>query len=408
MNSRLRILWLKSGPLHPLDTGGKIRTHSVLRELKKRHEITFLALASTLGETTKAAADEYSHRQIWIPWTEARKATVEFFGGLIRNLFSNEPYVIQKYFSREMARKIQELDASGQFDLIICDFLTPAVNIFARNSAVKTPILLFQHNVESLIWKRLYENASNVVTRAYLKIQWNRMKKFERVTAGRCDGVIGVSENDCRILQQEFGLKNVLGSIPTGVDCAYFDFSTGVRKPHSLVFLGSMDWMPNVDAVCYFAKEIFPAIKRQFADATFTIVGRNPTPRVKVLENRQDGIFVPGTVPDVRPYLAEAEVMIVPLRIGGGTRIKIFEGMATGIPIVSSVIGAEGLPVCHQENILLAETPAAFVKAICELFNRAELRKQIGKSGRDLVSGRFSLGSAANVFEEYCLETHRR
>lgn len=410
MKPRLRILWLKSGPLHPLDTGGKIRTYNMMRELKKKHDITFLALCLPgANETTKTAAEEFSHHQIWIPWKEARKRSAGFFFELGGNfLFSQEPYVIQKYLSWGMADKIRELDSSNQFDLIICDFLTPAINLFARNHVPKTPTLLFQHNVESLIWKRLFENATGILKRVYLKGQWKRMEMFERKTCKLCNVVIGVSEDDCHILKTQFGLNNVLGSVPTGVDCFFFQPSAKAVKPHSLVFLGSMDWMPNVDAVLYFAGNIFPAIKERFTDATFTIVGRNPTQQVKDLERSHNGISVTGTVADVRPHLSEAEIMVLPLRVGGGTRIKIFEGMAMNVPIVSTTIGAEGLPVADRQNILLADSSEDFVRSIFELFEKIDLRKQIGTSGRALVERHFGWESVTNVFERYCFEARSR
>ncbi len=405
MSQRLNILWLKTGPLHPLDTGGKIRTYNMLRELKKKHEITFLALCSPdTNKTAQSDAGEFSHRQIWIPWKETPKRSLRFFLNLAGNLFASGPYVIQKYFSRAMSGKIRELDASGQFDLIVCDFLTPAVNLFARNHKNKTPTLLFQHNVESLIWKRLFENGGGFLKRAYFKIQWKRMEKFERETCARCNAVVGVSEDDCKILQAQFNLKNILGAVPTGVDLSFFSPPIHPRKSCSLVFLGSMDWMPNIDAICYFAETIFPKIKKEFPASTLRVVGRNPVPRVKNLEKAHTGISVTGTVADVRPYLAEAEVMIVPLRVGGGTRIKIYEGMATGIPIVSSTIGAEGLPVAHGENIFLADSPEDFAQQICQLFANPRLGKSVGHNGRTLVQRQFGWESVTKVFERYCLE----
>jgi glycosyltransferase involved in cell wall biosynthesis len=149
-------------------------------------------------------------------------------------------------------------------------------------------------------------------------------------------------------------------------------------------------------------------VKKKFPDAIFKIVGRNPTQRVKNLEKVAAGISVTGTVADVRPYLAEAEVMIVPLRVGGGTRIKIYEGMATGIPIISSAIGAEGLPVTQRENILLADSPEEFAQSICELFEQALLRKTIGENGRSLVQRHFSWESATKIFEQYCFDACAR
>ena len=165
-----------------------------------------------------------------------------------------------------------------------------------------------------------------------------------------------------------------------------------------------MDWMPNIDAVQFFADEVWPSVKQQFPDASFTIVGRNPPPKVRELERRLSGVGVTGTVDDVRPFLAEAAVMVVPLRVGGGTRIKIFEGMATGIPVISTRIGAEGLPVTHGENILLADSAREFTAQIADLFDQAERAVRIGTNGRTMVQARFGWEAVTKVFEKYCLK----
>jgi glycosyltransferase involved in cell wall biosynthesis len=287
-------------------------------------------------------------------------------------------------------------------DLIICDFLTPAINVFPAGQKPKIPLLLFQHNVESLIWKRLYEKADGVAKRFYLKNQWRRMERFEREACANFDGVVGVSPEDCELMRKDFRLANVLGDVPTGVDCEAYAASKAPRPPHSLVFLGSMDWMPNIDAVEFFTSEIWAIVKQKFPKATLTIVGRNPPAKVKELERRIPGVRVTGTVDDVKPFINEAAVMIVPLRVGGGTRIKIFEGMATGIPVVSTPIGAEGLPVTHGQNILLADSPLDFAAQIAALFEKPEQAVRIGAAGRALVQAKFSWETVDGIFEGYC------
>ena len=397
----MKILWLKSGPLHPLDSGGNIRTFNMLKVLKRRHEVVFLSLlpkGSEVNRTTGAA--EYSHRQIWVPWVERSKRFPGLHGDLAANLFSRLPYVIAKYQSEALAQAIADTTRSHPPDLIVCDFLTPAATLFARGNP-QEKALLFQHNVESLIWQRLHDQAGGI-RRAYFGSQWRRMQRFEREICARFDGVVGVSEDDCAILRREFGLHNVLGAVPTGVDVAYFQPSTAPRKAQSLVFLGSMDWMPNVDGVRWFAEEILPRVQRRFPATTLSIVGRNPTEAVRLLASERAGIRVTGTVPDVRPHLAAGEVMIVPLRIGGGTRIKIYEGMATGIPVVSTSIGAEGLASTPNENILLADAPEEFAVAVCRLLESQELRHRLGEAGRRLVEQNFSWESATRIFEDYC------
>jgi glycosyltransferase involved in cell wall biosynthesis len=399
----LKLLWLKTGPLHPLDTGGKIRTYNMLRELNRRHELTYLSLCPPgCDRRVLAAAAEYSGRQVWIPWQETRKGSLAFYAELARNSFSRMPYVIAKYRSHRMTEEIHRLETELRPDLIICDFLTPAVNLFA-NGGSKTRTLLFQHNVESLIWRRLYENSGGL-KRLYFRQQWRRLESFERDVCRRCDGVVGVSAADCQIMRREFGLSNVLGEVPTGVDTSFYAPMNAERKPQSLVFLGSMDWMANIDGACWFADAIFPLIREPFPQVTLTIVGRKPTPRVLELAQKHPGIRVTGTVEDVRPFLAESQVLVVPLRVGGGTRLKIFEGMATGIPVVSTRIGAEGLPVTHEQVILLADSPGDFAGCVTRLLASEPLRARIGDAGLKLVRERCGWERITDVFEQYCLK----
>jgi glycosyltransferase involved in cell wall biosynthesis len=264
--------------------------------------------------------------------------------------------------------------------------------------------MILQHNVESQIWKRHYETTANPVKRAIFRKQWEMTRRWECACAASVDGQVAVSEDDCRFFREQLGMKNVLGAVPTGVDVNYFAPSPKTKKPRSLVFLGAMDWMPNVDAVLWFAKEILPAVRQRFPDTGLTIVGRNPAALVRALAETHLGVRVTGTVDDVRPYLAEAEVMIVPLRVGGGTRIKIYEGMATRVPVVSTTIGAEGLGVKHGEHILLADSNADFARCVCELFENAELRERIGGNGLEMVRRFRSWEATATVFERYCFE----
>ena len=228
------------------------------------------------------------------------------------------------------------------------------------------------------------------------------MLRFEIESCRAAGQVCTVSEEDARLLREELKLKNVCGAVPTGVDIDFFQESTEPRVPKSLVFLGSMDWMPNIDGIVWFAEKIWPRVKEKHADATLTIVGRRPVPKVLELAANDPGIVVTGTVPDVRPHLANASLMIVPLRVGGGTRIKIFEGMATGIPCLSTRIGAEGLPVTDGKDHLLADEPADFASAIDRCFSEPKFAATLGGAGRELVASRYSWEKINEVFEGYC------
>ncbi len=408
MSQSLRILWLKTGPLHPLDTGGKLRTYHMLRELSREHVVTYLSLCPPDTDPgVLSAASEYSTSQKWIPWRETPKRSARFFAELGSNfVFSRNPYVIDKYHSAEMAAAIRQFDAAGAHDLIVCDFLTPAVNLFSGAKRSAMPTLLFQHNVESLIWQRMRDTAHGA-KRAYLHTQWKRMQRFETEACARCEGVVAVSDADCDLMRSELGLRNVLGSVPTGVDTEYFANPAATPRPGSLVFLGSMDWMPNIDGARWFASEIWPRIKAEAPGTTLTIVGRRPTPEIQKLAATDPAIRVTGTVDDVRPYLAEAELMIVPLRVGGGTRIKIFEGMAAGVPVISTRIGAEGLSVTDGENIVLADEPEAFARKTIDILADVQKRRTIAESGCRLVREHFSWRAVTSVFSGYCQEIVR-
>jgi polysaccharide biosynthesis protein PslH len=402
MNTPLRILWLKTGPLHPLDTGGKLRTYHMLRELAKSHDVTYLALCPLkTSPEVKSAAAEYSQQQVWVPWQAPGKGSPKFFTSLAFNLFQSQPYVISRYHSPAMVKAIQKETQAGQHDLVVCDFLTPAVNLFSPNApAAKT--LLFQHNVESQIWQRLYQNQTNPIKRFYFRLQWQRLRHFEAKVSARFQGVVAVSDEDAAIFRQDFGLRNVLGSVPTGVDVDHFAAVPKAPQPGNLAFLGSMDWMPNMDAARWFVEEIFPLVKKSCPNTTFTIIGRNPPEKIKSMADQNPAIRVTGTVADVRPYLAQAEAMLVPLRVGGGTRIKIYEAMAAGIPVVSTRIGAEGLKVAHGENILLADRPEDFARETLRLLQNPDLRDLLSTRAQTLVREHFGWASVAKVFELYC------
>jgi glycosyltransferase involved in cell wall biosynthesis len=404
--SHLKILWLKTGALHPLDTGGKLRTYNMLRQLNKRHEICFLSfLSPELPDAAVEKANEYSSRQCWVKWRETPKGSVKFFFELIKNLFSDLPYVIEKYKSAEMSAKISEMES--EYDLTICDFLTPSVNWL---NATKNPSksLLFQHNVEALIWKRLADTAGNPLKKWYFTLQWKRLRNFEKLASSKFGGVVCVSDEDCRLMQRDYGLTNIFGSVPTGVDIDYFRPDNRSPEDGLIIFVGSMDWMPNIDAVKYFASEIYPLIKSRKPDARFAVVGRKPVESVRALSAKDKSIIVTGTVEDVRPWMDKARVMVVPLRAGGGTRIKIYEAMAQGTPVVSTSIGAEGLVVKNNENILLADTPGDFAEATLKLLNDDGLAQKIARNARELVEKNFSWQRVATIFEDYCYQITER
>jgi polysaccharide biosynthesis protein PslH len=397
----VRILWLKTELLHPVDKGGKIRTYHMLKELKRAHHITYLTLDDGSADSNaRELASEYCHEVICVPHSAREKFSAGFYGELAANLISPLPYAIKKYESAEMRRLVHE--RATECDLVVCDFLAPAINVPAQLACAS---LLFQHNVEAMIWKRHYEVQSNPLKRAYLHAQWRKMRDFERKTCREFDTVVAVSREDRDLMGHEYGLDAVF-DIPTGVDTEYFKPTGTVQpKPFNLVFTGSMDWLPNEDAMRYFTEQILPVIKKEIPSVTLTVVGRNPYPGLLELSARDPSIDVTGRVDDVRPYIEAAAAYIVPLRIGGGTRLKIYEAMAMGKPLVSTTVGAEGLPLRDGDELILADTPEAFAGSVVRVLHDHVFADRLGQRAADRVREEFGWRGVADNFAALCEDT---
>ncbi len=395
----MHILWLKTELLHPVDKGGRIRTYQTLRVLKEHHRVTYLALDDgSAAPDALARATEYCHEVITVPFSQPAKRSTAFFLDLAGNLLSPLPYAVAKYRSAAMREAIVNAVRTRGIDLVVCDFLSPSPNVPDR---LGVPTVLFQHNVEAAIWERHASVAGNAIVRAYMTLQWRRMRAYERHECHRYDHVIAVSDADADTMRDGYDAPRV-SAVPTGVDVDFFRPSgKESRRPRDIVFTGSMDWMPNEDGVQWFAEEILPLVRARYADATFTIVGRHPTPRVKALE-RFHGVTVTGSVADVRPYLERAAVFVVPLRVGGGTRLKIYEAMAMERAVVSTTIGAEGLPLQDGTEVVLADDAAGFADAIADLLTDPSTADRIGLAAAKRVRQDFSWTRAGEAFAGTC------
>ena len=396
----MRIVWLKTELLHPVDKGGKIRSYNMLKELKRSCHITYLTLDDGTAEANaRELANEYCHELVTIPHRVREKFTPGFYVDLVVNLTSELPYAIKKYESLGMRDEIARRVRDARFDVLVCDFLAPAVNV---PRGIECPSVLFQHNVEAMIWKRHYEVQTNAAKKSYLFRQWQKMRAFEAKACAEFDCVIAVSREDRELMEEDYGLKDVY-DVPTGVDTEFFRPS-GKREPRAenLVFTGSMDWLPNEDAIRYFTEQILPRVRQSLPNVTLTVVGRNPYPGLLELSKRDPAVIVTGRVDDVRPFMDEAAVYIVPLRIGGGTRLKIYEAMAMEKPIVSTSIGAEGLPVEDGQEIVLADTPETFADAVVKLIKQPQLAEEIGQRAAMKVRQKFGWDKVAESFAAIC------
>jgi sugar transferase (PEP-CTERM/EpsH1 system associated) len=391
----MKILWVKADFLHPTGRGGQIRTLEMLRRLHRRHEIHYVGFTQRGMEEGPRRANEYSSFAYPIKHNVPPRRSLGFVRQLAGSVFSTLPLSITRYRSREMERQVRELVSTQNFDSVVCDFVVPALNIPFMNRSV-----LFQHNVETMIWRRHAQTARHWAERVFFRSEARRIFRYETEICHQARHNVTVSETDSATTQELFGLSKNVSAVPTGVDCEYFAPPAQAEPYRDLIFVGAMDWMPNIDGMKFFVEKIWPRLRSAHPGCTLGIVGRSPTPEIRRLADLDPSIHVTGTVPDVRPYLWGSRVSIVPLRIGGGTRLKIYEAMAAGVPVVSTAVGAEGLPVHHPDQIRLADRPEDFADECSRLLSDENDRRQLSTTARDWVIANCSWDAAVERFEQ--------
>lgn len=396
---RLKVLFFAKRFPYPMDTGGKIRTGKLLEYLRQVFDVTLVSNVESpqddqhVAQVGKLCSDFYP-----VPWKEVRKYSLTFYLRVLAKTFSRYPVSVSNDYSPDLERALLEVLRKEKHDLLICDFVQPSINC---HKVIGCPMLLFQHNVEAVIPRRHYEIAKDPISKVFWWLQGKKMERYERAMCHRFHGIVTVSENDKRILEEHYAAKNVF-AIPTGVDTVYFSPGEDRTDDNSLVFTGSMDWLPNEDAVLYFAQDILGKIKKVIPGVKLTVVGRNPSRHLQQELGRYPEIQVVGRVPDVRPYMRSHAVYIIPLRIGGGTRIKAYEAMSMGKPLISTSVGIEGLPVTHGENVLLADSPQAFADAVIRLLTNPTEQRRLGSGARQFVTRSFSWEIAGQAFADIC------
>lgn len=394
---RMKILWVKTDFLYPPSSGGQIRTLEILKRLHQRHEIHYAALDLPQPGAGLRRTSEYCARAYAIPHPVPPKVGPHHWVELAAAVCAKTPLSIQRYRSGGLLRQVEILTRREKFDAIVCDFLASAANIPELDRAV-----LFQHNVESMIWKRHAEHARTPWHRAYCRAQHERMLRYEGEVSRRVKRVIAVSDSDAIALRSLYGARSVC-PVPTGVDVDYFTppaHNQAETKTDDLVFTGAMDWRPNIDAMNWFTTEVLPLIRCRRPGCSLAIVGRRPIAEIRKLAERDALIRVTGTVEDVRPYLWQSALSIVPLRIGGGTRLKIYESMAAKVPVVSTQVGAEGLDIRDGENIALADAPAEFADRCLALLAAADARARMAANAWQMVAACYSWEVVSRQFEK--------
>lgn len=389
----MKVLMVDEEVPWPLNTGKRIRTYNLVQRLQKKHSITYLCY----GDLGQALPDCPNVDLVTLPSPILEQKGLCFYVALLGNIISSRPYIVDRHFSPKMAIKALGLVDRENFDLVHCEWTPYTENI--RHLIGKLPTVLSAHNVESQIWERYYRAENNPIKKIYIYLQWRKLVRYEAEAAKLYSVVSTVSELDREVFVGKYGCDQAM-VVPNGVDENYFSPVRSVVMPGSMVFTGSMDWRPNQDGFRYFVEEIFPLIRKRQPQATFTVVGRKPPHWLTTIAEQADGVTVTGTVDDVRPYISRRALYVVPLRVGGGSRLKILEALSMSKVVLSTTVGAEGLMLEDGKHILLRNTPQQFADTACAVLSDPGSFACLGPEGRKLIIEKYTWDSIAKTMSE--------
>lgn len=395
----MRVLQLAPRAPWPLDTGAKLRNYYLARVIAAHASVSLLAFSETGPAPPRLSAPRR------LPHPYDRIVTVPrdhgySFGKLLRGAVGRTPLPLLNYTSEEMKQALEGTLVENAFDIIQLESIHLMNYLPVIRAARSRPLVICDwHNVESDLMRQYAESQSNIARKTYARRTARLMSEYEERALSEFDAHIVVSEHDAdRLRRVNSGSR--IQVIENGVDVDFYTSDDQTETKNRIVFVGSMDYHANIEAAIRFGKDVWPAVHEKYPELIFTIVGRDPAPSVRELTTFA-GVEVTGSVEDVRPYYREAIVAVVPLKVGGGSRLKILEAMAAGVPVVSTVRGAEGLHVHNGENILLADANEELANAIISLISEPNLRAQIIFGGRQLVANRYEWSKLGSTLLDF-------
>jgi sugar transferase (PEP-CTERM/EpsH1 system associated) len=403
----MRVLQFAPRVCWPLDTGAKLRNYHLARVLAQRTGVTLLAFNDHGKPLAQPSSDL---KNLYEQVITVERDSAYTFAKVVRGLLGQTPLPVLNYTTDRMKHALERILSEQAFDVVQVESIHLMAYLPIIRAARKRPLAICDwHNIESELLRRYSERESGLLRKAYAGKTARMMGEFERRAMREFDAHVLVSERDAARLRALNPDARIF-VIENGVDTAYYsdaqiEKAAAARGDASMknriVFVGSMDYHANIDGAVNFAREVWPRLHDRQTDLVFTIVGRDPAPEIRELA-QIPGIEVTGTVADVRPFYREAIAAVVPLNVGGGSRLKILEAMAAGIPVVSTTLGAEGLDVQHGKNILVADTNEQLVEAIVSVVEDESQRQRLKAAGRMLIADRYDWSKiGVSLFETY-------
>ncbi|MHB0869364.1 MAG: glycosyltransferase [Chloroflexota bacterium] len=400
----MRVLFLTPQLPFPPQQGTQIRNYHLLRAAAAAHQVDLISF-NREGESLAKAQPllELCGQIKLVPAPPARGRGVRGRDMLTSLL----PDLAHRLRSEVFAAALSSVAAGNRYDVIHVAGLEMAGCIpIAREAAPRAQVVFDDHNAEYRLQARAAAvdagRISTLPRSAYSLVQWRRLRRYETWACRQADTVLAVSEADATALEG-LGARSRILVVPNGVDADHYRPDPDRQPdPAGLLFTGTMDYRPNVDAMSWFVSDVLPLVAAQRPEVSLQIVGRSPDPAVLRLASANRNVTVTGAVEDVRPYFCRNSVFVVPIRMAGGARLKILEALAMGLPIVSTGLGAEGIDLAEGKEALLADTPDGFAEAVIRLLADRELRKQMSILGRQAAEERFHWSRVApRLLEAY-------
>lgn len=387
----MRILYLTPQLPYPPHQGTQIRNYHLLRTAASAHQVELISFVRSGEGLHRAAPLQELCGQIWVLPAPPARSQAARVGTL---LTSTEPDLAFRLQSEGFADILRAVANGNRYDIVQIAGLEMARYLpVVRAAAPRARLVFDAHNAEFRLQGRAAvvdgRNLASWPKALYSLAQYLKLRRYEAWACRSADTVLAVSETDAAALR-ELDSSARVSVVPNGVESGYYQGETPPeRDPNGLLFTGTMDYRPNVDAMEWFASDVLPAITAKRPETALQIVGRAPAPAVQQLASLRQNVTVTGAVEDVRPYFSRNSVFIAPIRIAGGARLKILEALASGIPVVSTRVGAEGIDLVEGKEVLLADSPEEFAGAVLRLLEDEELRKQMASLGRQAAQERF-------------------
>jgi len=373
----MRVLVLAPKLMWPLSGGAEIRNYNLLRETAKNHEVHLLAFINHDDEQKDAEALKKFCKSI-TTIKLSRPFWKKILNGL-KSLVTNTPFILYEYYDQKMMNALTEVVEEKNIDVIHAHFLHVGQYVKAKSNSA---FVYDPHNLEHILWKRFAEVQKNPILKVFSMLQYKKFVRWQQLVADNSEKIVTLSDTD-KELYLEIAPNAEIDTVPNGADIDYFAPQDVDIEKNSILYFGNLSWEPQSDAAIYFHDKILPMVCEKLPDTKLYLVGNKPPQSLYDLQS--DRVIITGFVDDIREYIARSAVVIMPLRVGAGTKHRIFQSLSMEKALVTTTVGAEGINLKHRETALIADSEIDFAKCIIEVMSDGGQSSQLGKNGRKLI-----------------------